>query len=40
MFGRIDPLDIVQDVSLGDKKIFPSIIIEVFKAYAPPGARR
>src|SRR6266404_1074128 len=33
----VDAFHIVQDMALGDKQVFPAIIIEVFQAHAPPG---
>src|ERR1700731_1348856 len=36
--GRIDLLHVVQHVSLGDKQVFPSIVVEIFQANPPTGA--
>ena len=40
MQGWIDLLDVVHDVTLRDKQILPSIVVEVLEPHAPSGTRR
>src|ERR1035438_10407516 len=34
----VDRLYVIQNMSLGDKQIFPSVVVEILQAYAPPRA--
>ncbi len=36
MQRRIDLLDVVQNMALRDKEIFPAIVAEIFQAYPQP----
>src|SRR5580692_5158458 len=38
MQGGVNPLYVVEHVPLGDKQIFPAVIVEVFETHAPARA--
>ena len=33
--GRVDMLDVVEDMTLGDEQIFPAVVVEILEANAP-----
>src|SRR6266404_3471459 len=36
----VDLLDVVEYVALGDEKILPAVVVEIFQAHAPAGTAR